>query len=253
MEPEKKKVVLVSGASGGIGSATCHLFAVKGWNVVGVDKEVAKETSPAHAFFTGDFSDPEFNRDVFDRVQKDFGSLDSIVNNAAVQICRNLLETTIEQWDWVMKVNVRTILLSTQNGFEMLRQGPGSLVNVSSVHALATSVGLGAYATSKGAVVSLTRALALELAPHSIRVNAILPGAVETRMLLDGLQRDRVVGQYEPALLGILGKKHPLGRIGQPKEIAETILFLANGEQSSYMTGQSIVVDGGAIAHLSTE
>ena len=253
METKEKPVVLVSGAAGGIGSATCQLFHDRGWVVVGVDQEDGNNVVAVHKFLKGDFSDPGFSRKVFKTIKSEFGSLNSIINNAAVQICKNLLETSLWEWDRMMNVNVRTILLSSQYGFEMLQQTKGSIVNVSSVHAVATSVGLGAYASSKGAVDALTRSLALELAPHSIRVNAVMPGAIETGMLRDSIMRSREEGEDEIEGLSALARKIPLGRIGQPREIAETILFLAGEAGSFYITGQSIVVDGGALVHLSTE
>ncbi len=126
-------------------------------------------------------------------------------------------------------------------------------MNVSSVHAIATSVGIAAYAASKGALLAMTRGVALELAADHIRVNAVLPGAIDTPMLHAGLSRGHVEGRSVEELIRGLGKKHVMGRVGQPEEIGRTILFLADNDQSSFMTGQSIVVDGGATALLSTE
>jgi NAD(P)-dependent dehydrogenase (short-subunit alcohol dehydrogenase family) len=134
----------------------------------------------------------------------------------------------------------------------MHKQG-GAIVNVSSVHAVATSANIAAYAASKGALLALTRALAIELAPDNIRVNAVLPGAVDTPMLHAGLSRGHVAGADLPALMQALSKRTVMGRIGQPTEIGQTILFLADSERSSFMTGQALVVDGGATARLSTE
>jgi len=124
---------------------------------------------------------------------------------------------------------------------------------VSSVHAVATSVDIAAYAASKGASMALTRAMALEFARDGIRVNAILPGAVDTQMLRDGLGRRHVQGGGIEARLEDLGRRTVMGRVGEPEEIARTILFLADGEQSPFTTGQSLIVDGGATARLSTE
>jgi len=126
-------------------------------------------------------------------------------------------------------------------------------VNVSSVHAIATSANIAAYAASKGAMLALTRALAIELASNKIRVNAVLPGAVETPMLYAGLNRGHLNGEGVAELVEQLGSKHVIGRVGQPQEIAEAIYFLADGRRSSFMTGQSLVVDGGATIRLSTE
>ena len=112
---------------------------------------------------------------------------------------------------------------------------------------------IAAYAASKGALLALTRALAIELAPDSIRVNAVLPGAVDTPMLRSGLTRGHLQGANVQELMQDLGRRTVMGRVGRPEEIAQAILFLADGDRSSFMTGQTLVVDGGATARLSTE
>ena len=127
------------------------------------------------------------------------------------------------------------------------------MVNVSSVHAVATSVNIATYAASKGGLLALTRAMAIEFAPDNIRVNAILPGAVDTPMLRSGLQRGHLAGSEITDRLDNLARKTVNGRIGEPREIAHAIYFLADSTQSSFMTGQALVVDGGATARLSTE
>ena len=120
------------------------------------------------------------------------------------------------------------------------------------MHAIATSSNIAAYAASKGALLALTRAMAIELAPDNIRVNAVLPGAVDTPMLRAGLNRENTQDHNIEISMRNLEKKHVIGRVGQPEEIGQTILFLADC-QSSFITGQSIIVDGGATARLSTE
>jgi NAD(P)-dependent dehydrogenase (short-subunit alcohol dehydrogenase family) len=121
------------------------------------------------------------------------------------------------------------------------------------VHAVATSANIAAYAASKGGLLALTRAMAIEFAPNNIRVNAILPGAVDTPMLRAGLNRDHVQGSDIQTRLDNLARKTVNGRIGTPQEIAHAIYFLADNMQSSFMTGQAMIVDGGATARLSTE
>jgi NAD(P)-dependent dehydrogenase (short-subunit alcohol dehydrogenase family) len=164
-----------------------------------------------------------------------------------------LVETTPEEWDRVMAVNVRSVYLGVRQLYPLMREQGGAIVNVSSVHAIATSANIAAYAASKGAMLALTRALAIELAPDQIRVNAVLPGAVDTPMLHSGLSRGHLRGDNVAELVEELGSKHVIGRVGQPGEIAEAIYFLADGGRSSFMTGQSLIVDGGATTRLSTE
>ncbi len=126
-------------------------------------------------------------------------------------------------------------------------------MNVSSVHAVATSANIAAYAASKGGLLALTRAMAIEFATDQIRVNAILPGAVDTPMLHAGLNRSHTRGDSLDRRLENLAHKTVIGRVGTPAEIAHAIYFLADETQSSFMTGQALIVDGGATARLSTE
>ena len=248
-----KRVVLITGAAGGIGMATAAVFAGEGWHVIGVDISPIENSPEVTDTFLADVSDPKAMEQVFNEVANKEGQLDALVNNAAIQICKPLLETTIDEWDLTMKTNLRSVFLAVRYAHPLLKIKGGAMINVSSVHAMATSRGLSAYAASKGAIVALTRALALELAEDNIRVNAVLPGAVDTPMLHAGLQRGHLHGEIQKELVHQLGKRHPLGRVGGPEEIAQSILFLADNKRSSFITGQSFIIDGGATARLSTE
>lgn len=180
--------------------------------------------------------------------------LNAVVNNAAVQIAKPLLETSIEEWDNVIATNLRSAFIIAKLAYPFLKAASdGSIVNVSSVHAVATSVNISAYAASKGGLLALTRAMAIEFAKDNIRVNAILPGAVDTPMLRAGLQRGHISGGTVLDRLENLARRTVNGRVGQPEEIAHAIYFLADSTQSSYMTGQAMIIDGGATARLSTE
>lgn len=246
------RVVLITGAAGGIGAATGRVFKEAGWAVVGVDRAGNGEHG-LDALLKADMADPETPQRIFDSVKRDFGRLDALVNNAAVQVCKPIVETTPEEWDLVMASNLRSVFLSMRYAFPMLKQTGGAIVNVSSVHAMATSKNIAAYAASKGALLAFTRATALEFGPDGVRVNAVLPGAVDTPMLHAGLRRGHVEGDSLTALIRGLGSKHVIGRVGQPEEIGQVIRFLAEPAMSSFITGQAIVADGGALARLSTE
>ncbi len=252
---ESKKVVLITGAAGGIGRATVQYFATHGWQVIGVDRHSFGEAYPQDGLFIqADIANPADFETIFAKTEKFTSELHAIVNNAAVQIAKPLVETTTEEWDEVMASNLRSIFLACKLAFPLLKSsGNGAIVNVSSVHAVATSANIGAYAASKGGVMALTRAMAIEFAPQNIRVNAILPGAVDTPMLRAGLQRGHVSGGTIVDRLENLARKTVNGRVGQPEEIASAIYFLADNTQSSFMTGQALVVDGGATCRLSTE
>jgi len=248
-----KRVALITGVAGGIGSATALEFADAGWYVVGVDKRAVGDLPGVSHIVHADVSTPAAQEQIVREVSKRFGRLDALVNNAAVQICKPLLDMTPEEWDTVMTNNLRSVFLGVRCAYPLLREQRGAIVNVSSVHALATSRNIAAYAASKGALLALTRAMALEFGADGVRVNAVLPGAVDTRMLRAGLDRGHVGEDSVEELLRGLGKRHVLGRVGRPEEIGRAILFLASNEQSSFMTGQAMVVDGGATARLSTE
>ncbi len=248
-----KKVVAITGVAGGIGRATARVFRDKGWHVVGIDRRRVEGLDEVHHFIQADIGEYEAPRRIIEEIMKQEGRLDSLVNNAALQICKPLIETTPDEWDATMASNVRSVFLSVRQAYPMLRESRGSVVNISSVHAVATSRGIAAYAASKGALLALTRAMALEFGPEQIRVNAVLPGAVDTPMLHAGLSRGHVEGDDVDKLVRGLGKKHVMGRVGRPEEIGRTIYFLADSNESSFMTGQALTVDGGATARLSTE
>lgn len=247
------RIALVTGAAGGIGRATVMKFVAEGWTVLAVDREEGSGFPDQVIWYQFDVSIPEDVTALFDTVREKFSGLDALINNAAIQISKPLIKMKVEEWDAVMASNLRSIFLTCRKGYELLRNHHGSIVNVGSVHALATSKDIAAYAASKGGVLALTRAMALEFAAGGVRVNAILPGAVDTQMLRDGLDRDHVSGATVEERMAELASRTVIGRIGEPREIAQGIYFLADNELSSFMTGQILTVDGGATARLSTE
>lgn len=251
----RKRVMLITGAAGGIGRATVNVFHQNGWIVIGVDRSEYNEAFPQPGLFIqADISDPRALETIYEKARTFSPKLDAVVNNAALQIAKPLIETTAEEWDTVMASNLRSVFLGAKLAYPLFTAtGSGAIVNVSSVHAIATSANIAAYAASKGGLLALTRAMAIEFAKDNIRVNAILPGAVDTPMLRAGMQRGHLSGVTVHAQLENLANKTVNGRVGQPEEIAHAIYFLADNTQSSFMTGQALVVDGGATARLSTE
>ena len=252
---ERWRTLLITGAAGGIGRATVELFAKAGWKVIGVDRSEFGERFPADGLFIqSDISEPRNLEYIYEHARGFSACLDAVIHNAAMQVNKPLIETTVEEWDAVMASNLRSVFLGAKLAYPLLKAaGGGAIVNVSSVHAVQTSMNVSAYAASKGGLLALTRAMAIEFAADNIRVNAILPGAVDTPMLRAGLNRGHVSGGTMHDRLENLARKTVNGRVGLPEEIARAIYFLADSTQSSFMTGQALIVDGGATARLSTE
>lgn len=254
-QPVSNRTVLITGAAGGIGRAMVRVFGFQGWCVIGVDRAPFGEPFPESSFFVqADIAAPKDLEEIFTQVKAFTGHLDALVNNAALQIIKPLLETSAEEWDQVMASNLRSVFLGVKLAHPLLKAaGGGAIINISSVHAVATSANIASYAASKGGLLALTRAMAIEFACDKIRVNAVLPGAVDTAMLHAGLTRGHMGSGTLHERLENLAHKTVIGRVGQPEEIAQAVYFLADETQSSFMTGQALVVDGGATARLSTE
>lgn len=241
-----RRRVLITGIGGGIGSATSKVFAESGWIVLGIDRRYIRtsECPGAERIYIADVSEETEVVEALGAIGKSFGWIDTIVNNAAIQVCKPILSTFPEEWDAVMNSNLKAAFYTTIHGYSLMEKRGGSIVNISSVHAINTSKGVAAYAASKGGLVAFTRAAAIEFAEDRIRVNAVLPGATDTSMLREHLTDED---------LELLANKTVIGRVAQPREIAEAILFLADNNRSSFITGASLVVDGGATIKLSTE
>jgi glucose 1-dehydrogenase len=231
-------VVVVTGAAGGIGAATCELLDDYGWEVIAVDRLPVRRPTSLQV----DIADASAVTATLSALPR----VDALVNNAALQLYKSLLDTTVEEWDAVAAVNIRGAFVCLKALHRQLQEARGSVVNVGSVHASATSHSIAAYAATKGGLSAFTRAAAIEMAPHGVRVNAVLPGATNTPALRAGLGRR---ANAEQTLI----ERTPLKRVGDPRDIAQAIAFLIDHERASFITGQEFVVDGGALARLSTE
>lgn len=244
---------VITGAGRGIGRATAELFAREGARVALVSRTLAEieETAAAIAAAGGrafplraDISQPTDVEAIAARVATEFGGIDVLVNNAGIFEPTTFVETPFERWNRVMAVNLYgAIHCAREFGQIMVRQGRGgAIVNVSSIHGHRAEPGASSYDVAKGGLDQLTRALAVELAPHRIRVNGVAPGFVETAMaIVDG------VSEHEtPAFTStyVVRRKIPLARPADPAEVAAAVLFLASAE-ASYITGHILAVDGG--------
>jgi NAD(P)-dependent dehydrogenase (short-subunit alcohol dehydrogenase family) len=255
----KDKVAIVTGAASGIGRATALLFGREGARVVATDiassgETVVQEIRAAGGlgtFIVHDVTDESTWLKVLTRTLDTYGRLDVLVNNAGIAISRTVAEMTLAEWREQMAVNLDSVFLGTKHAVRAMRQSGrgGSIVNVSSVSGLVGSPSTSAYAASKGGVRMLSKAVAVECAPDGIRVNTVFPGGVRTPIWenadwWDGFVRQ--VGSEEEAWKK-LEAAAPLGRMGQPDEIAEAILYLAS-DASRYVTGSELVIDGGYTA-----
>jgi NAD(P)-dependent dehydrogenase (short-subunit alcohol dehydrogenase family) len=247
------KHALITGAASGIGRATAFLFAVEGASISVVDldieggRKVVDEinTKGGKAIFV--HCDVRKASDCQDAVQETvekIGGIEILFNNAGVIRRATVLDTTEAEWDLVMDVNVKSIYLFSKFAIPYIaRAGGGSIVNMSSGWGLRGGRKAVSYCAAKGAVINLTRAMALDHAGENIRVNCLCPGDVDTAMLRN---EARQLGQSEVDFM-LDAADRPLGRIGSPEEIAQAVLYLVS-DVSSYITGTALVIDGGGLA-----
>lgn len=243
-----KKSIFITGICGGIGSQIGKKFSEEGWNVFGMDR-IYWDPGYEFTFFKKDVSRENDVKEVAEEFKKSGIQLDAVVNNAATQIEKELIDTTSEEWRSVIDSNLTSIYLTTKYLHQFLNKESSAIINVSSVHARATSRGLAAYVASKGGVSALTRAMALELAPDNVRVNAILPGAIKTPMLDRSFDRKEDSDKARQVLI----ESTPLKHIGRPKDVANLIYFLTDNDTAKFITGQEFVTDGGVLTRLATE
>ena len=239
------KVALVTGAAGGIGRAAVAALLDAGACVVAEDRDPAvaelAALGPGVATLVGEVARAATAQAAVALAETRFGGLDILLNNAGRSLPKPFADLTEADWDDLLADNVKGMFLHAQAALPALRRrGGGAIVNTSSVSGQVGFPNLVAYCASKGAVDAFTRSLALELAPHNIRVNAVAPGVVETPIL------DQLVADGRQALREA-GAREPLGRAGQPAEIAALLLLLA-APAASFMTGAIVPVDGGYTA-----
>ncbi len=242
------RVCLVTGASSGIGRACAQALAREGARVVAAGRRQARldeVVTQARALgaeavaVRGDVRDEDVCRSWVRTAVDRFGGLDGLVNAAGVMGSGGLLETEPAEWDRTLDTNLRAMYLLTRAAAPELIKRRGAVVNLSSVAGPRPYANLMAYVVSKAGVDAFTRCAALDLAPHGVRVNALNPGVVVTELQT----ATRAVADY-PAFLERSKATHPLGRVGQPEEIAALVLFLL-GDESSWITGATIPIDGG--------
>jgi NAD(P)-dependent dehydrogenase (short-subunit alcohol dehydrogenase family) len=249
------KAALVTGAAMGLGAAVARALAREGAAVglLDVDAEALEATVADIAAnggdavaCTGDVRNADVAKSAVETVVSSFGGLDVLVNNAGVVRYGELPAFSEEDWDYVVDVNLKAMYQTARVAIPQMRaRGGGAIVNVASVQAYWSHQLAAAYSASKGGVVAFTRALALDHAREGIRVNAVAPGSVRTPMLLDAAQRSNP--EDPGAALALFAQTHPIGRLIEPEEVAEVVLFLAS-DKASAMTAATVAVDGGLLA-----
>lgn len=236
----QEKVVIVTGAGQGIGKALALAYASQGARVVIADinqetgQQVADQiiSEGGHSrFFETDVSQPSEIIDLVFKAFKKYNKIDVLVNNAGLSRWKSPLEISVDEWDYILNVNLRAYFLAAREAAKyMKKQGGGAIINIASTRAIMSEPYSEAYAASKGGILALTHALAISLGPDQIQVNAISPGWIMT-------------GDYQ-SLRNIDHEQHPSGRVGKPDDIARACLFLSH-PLNNFITGENLVIDGG--------
>ena len=242
----EKPIALVTGAAQGIGFACAQALAADGARIVLVDINEAGVQTAANSLGDGalpitcDMGDAEQVNAMFDRVESEVGVASILVNNAGIALPGDFLETTLEQFQKVIDVNLTGTFVALQRAAKAMVKNniEGSIVNMSSINALVAIPSIVAYCASKGGVMQMTKSASLALAPHNIRVNAVGPGSIDTEMLA-GVNSN-------PEAMNKVMMRTPLKRIGTAEEVANVVAFLASSK-ASYITGETIYVDGGRL------
>jgi NAD(P)-dependent dehydrogenase (short-subunit alcohol dehydrogenase family) len=244
------KVAIITGAGSGMGRVAAQMFAAEGAKVIVAeyDERAGDETVRLVAdaggqatFVQADVSQEAGAARMVEQAVSAYGRVDVLYNNAGImpEADHSVIDTDVDTWDRVMAVNLRGVFLGCKHAIpRMVEQGSGSVINISSfVALLGCSVPQDAYTASKGAVLSLTRSLAVQFGPHGVRSNAICPGPIETPLLMDWLLKDEAAKRLRLA-------RNPTGRFGKPEEIVNLAVYLASDE-ARWTNGAAMVVDGG--------
>ena len=243
------KVCIITGASSGIGRAAAQLFAENGATVVALGrnekelKSLGEETQTVNGKLKLQLADvleiTQVEKVINDCIET-FGQIDVLVNGAGIILNGSIENTALDDWDKMMNINLRAVFYLMQKCVPYLEKTKGNIVNISSVAGLRAFPNVLAYCVSKAAIDQLTRCSALELAPKGIRVNAVNPGVVITALHKRGGMAEEDYGNF----LEHSKKTHPIGRVGEPREVAELIYYLAS-EKASWITGATYEIDGG--------
>jgi NAD(P)-dependent dehydrogenase (short-subunit alcohol dehydrogenase family) len=246
----KEKTVVITGGASGIGKAAARKFASKGAQVVIMDwnmkaavetAEIITASGGSSMALGADVSDEEQVKQAFAKIIEQYSRIDVLVNNCGVIMPKTIEFTSADEWDRIFRINTRSVFLCSKYALGELKKTKGKIINLASMNGLIGQKGNSAYAASKGAVIALSKAMAIDYAPYGIRINCICPAGVHTPLLDQWFSsmEDPEKGKRDQELA------HLLGYIATPEEIAGTIVFLGSDE-SGFITGQAIQVEGGA-------
>lgn len=240
----KDKVCVITGASKGIGLATAEAMVREGATVIGLARNYVEGMS--FDLRAADVSDKSSVEPIINDVLKQYGRIDVLVNNAGIAPLGTVEKTEESVWDKVFDINVKGIYLTSAAVIPaMQRQKKGSIINMSSNYGIVGGLNCAAYCASKGAIVTLTKAMALDCAPYGIRVNCVCPGTIDTPLVREPMKS--MTKEQVEAIMASRYERHPLGRIGLPEEVAPGVIYLASDE-SSFVTGSILAIDGGYTA-----
>ncbi|MDY0126761.1 MAG: 3-oxoacyl-[acyl-carrier-protein] reductase [Candidatus Cloacimonadaceae bacterium] len=248
MHDISKQIVVITGSARGIGLAIAERFASAKATVIVIDLnselvdkavESLKDQGGKAFGYIGNVTDAKGIEELFARIVAEHGAIDTLINNAGVTRDNLVLRMKEEEWQLVMDINLKGSFICTQKAFKhMMKARQGSIINIASVIGLMGNAGQANYAASKGGMIAFTKSCAKEFASRNVRVNAVAPGFIETEMT--ATLSEEIRASY--------GKAIPLGKMGSPADVAKVCMFLAS-EYSSYITGQTIAVDGGLTMH----
>ena len=240
----ERKIALVTGGARGIGYACAEALAEDGARIVIADIDGAEAAADAlgdgAVGYTVDMSKPDAVLALFDRIEADLGDVSILVNNAGIAMPADFLDVTLEDFQTVIDLNMTAVFVASQRAAQrMVEKGiKGAIVNMSSINAQVAIPAIVSYCASKGGVMQITKAAALALAPHNIRVNAVGPGSIDTAMV-------SAINSNPEAMARVMSRT-PLQRLGSAREIGDVVAFLAS-DKASYITGETIYVDGGRL------
>ena len=243
------KVLLITGSNGDIAQSIILNFKRKNWTIVGLDIQEKSSISYLDKYYQCNLENQENFIKVINNIRENYGKINCFIHNAALQICKPVWEMDNSDWDKTININLKPLYIISNNALDLLKKEESNIISIASVHSIASSDKISLYSMSKSSLVGLTKNLSIELSKFNIRVNSISPGAVNTKMLKEGLLRDSNIKDIN-ILMKNIENKHLLKKIGKPQNIASLCYEINSND---FINGVNYVIDGGVSIKLSTE